>query len=297
MSGKKKIIVIIAFLIMSILGVIYYGVYTSYHHLTVNEFTLQSDKVSAPINLVVLADLHDHSFGEDNQELVDRTLAQEPDAILMVGDFINKDSSDHEEFLSLVEQLSGQVPVYFAWGNHELAYAEAKEDLDVEDLEAQLTDAGAAVLDRQYQDVEIAGQTIRISGMYDYAFALDGWNSCNPERMDSEVYSFLSEFQDTDVFKLMLAHRPDSFIFGEASGTWDVDLVVSGHMHGGQVVVPFLGGLVGGDQGWFPEYVHGLYQKDLIYIFITSGLGSSTKTLPRFNNVPEIAVVRLVPAA
>ena len=177
-----------------------------------------------------------------------------------------------------------------------MAYAEVHKDLDVEALEAQLTDAGAVVLDRQYQDVEIAGQTIRIGGLYDYAFSLDGWNSCNPDRMDPEVYSFLKEFQDTDLFKLMLAHRPDSFIFGEASRTWDVDLVVSGHMHGGQVVVPFLGGLVGGDQGWFPEYVHGVYQKDLIRIFITSGLGSSKKALPRFNNVPEIAVLRLVPA-
>ena len=114
MSGKKKIIFIIAFLIASILGVVYYGIYASYHNLTVNEFTLQSDKISVPVSLVVLADLHDHCFGEDNQELVERTLGQEPDAILMVGDFINKDSSDHEEFLSLVEQLSGQVPVYFA---------------------------------------------------------------------------------------------------------------------------------------------------------------------------------------
>jgi predicted MPP superfamily phosphohydrolase len=93
----------------------------------------------------------------------------------------------------------------------------------------------------------------------------------------------------------MLAHRPDSFIFGEASVTWDIDLVVSGHLHGGQVVVPFKGGLIGGDQGWFPKYVHGLYEKDDINIFITSGLGSSRKVLPRFNNPPEIAVLRLLP--
>jgi predicted MPP superfamily phosphohydrolase len=143
--------------------------------------------------------------------------------------------------------------------------------------------------------VEISGQIIRIGGLYDYAFALDAWNSCSPDRMEPEVYQFLTKFQDTDVFKLMLAHRPDSFIFGEASVTWDIDLVVSGHLHGGQVVVPFKGGLIGGDQGWFPKYVHGLYEKDDINIFITSGLGSSRKVLPRFNNPPEIAVLRLLP--
>ena len=70
--------------------------------------------------------------------------------------------------------------------------------------------------------------------------------------------------------------------------------MVSGHDHGGQVVLPFLGGLYGGDQGWFPEYIHGMYQKDEMKLFITSGLGSHKQTLPRFNNPPEIAVVRIL---
>lgn len=91
----------------------------------------------------------------------------------------------------------------------------------------------------------------------------------------------------------MLSHRPDSFIFGEASKVWDVDLVISGHDHGGQVVIPFLGGLYGGDQGWFPEYVHGMYQKDNILLLVTSGLGSNRQILPRFDNPPEVAVLTI----
>ena len=89
----------------------------------------------------------------------------------------------------------------------------------------------------------------------------------------------------------MLSHRPDSFIFGDASVVWDVDLVISGHNHGGQVIIPFKGGLFGGDQGWFPEYVHGIYKVGNMQMFITSGLGSDRQKLPRFNNPPEIAVV------
>ena len=85
----------------------------------------------------------------------------------------------------------------------------------------------------------------------------------------------------------------DSFIFGDASKGWDVDLVISGHNHGGQVVRPFLGGLYGGDQGWFPEYVHGMYQKDNILLFETSGLGSDKQKLPRFHNPPEVAVLTI----
>ena len=296
MTSLKKFLCTIAIFIAIVLTITCVGIYISYQNMTVNEYTMQSAKVSGPLNFVVIADLHDHSFGKDNQKLVDRVLTQKPDAVLMVGDFINKDSSDYEEFLALIEQLSERVPVYFSWGNHELGYVELHAEADLITFEKQLSDAGVVVLDKRYQDVEIAGQTIRIGGMYDYAFALDSTNSCSPDTMDPEVYQFLTEFQEPDdIFKLMLAHRPDSFVLGKASQTWDIDLVVSGHMHGGQVVLPFLGGVVGGDQGWFPEYVHGLYQKDKINIFITSGLGSSKKALPRFNNPPEIAVLHIVP--
>ena len=296
MTTSKKLLCTIAIFIAIVLTITCVGIYSSYNNLTVNEYTVQSAKMSGSLNFVVIADLHDHSFGKDNQKLVDRVLTQKPDAVLMVGDFINKDSSDYEEFMALVEQLSERVPVYFSWGNHELGYVEVHAEADLITFEKQLSDAGVVVLDKRYQDVEIAGQTIRIGGMYDYAFALDSTNSCSPDTMDPEVYQFLTEFQEPDdIFKLMLAHRPDSFVLGKASQTWDIDLVVSGHMHGGQVVLPFLGGVVGGDQGWFPEYVHGLYQKDKINIFITSGLGSSKKALPRFNNPPEIAVLHIVP--
>ena len=93
--------------------------------------------------------------------------------------------------------------------------------------------------------------------------------------------------------KIMMSHRPDSFIFGNASSVWKVDLVVSGHDHGGQVVLPVLGGVFGGDQGYFPEYIHGMYQKDQMHIFVSSGLGSYGEILPRINNVPEIAVIHI----
>lgn len=89
--------------------------------------------------------------------------------------------------------------------------------------------------------------------------------------MDPEVYGFLQDFQATDRCKILLCHRPDSFVFGEAASTWDVDLVISGHLHGGQVVLPLLGGVFGGDQGWFPRYVHGVYEKEGVTIAVTSG--------------------------
>lgn len=117
------------------------------------------------------------------------------------------------------------------------------------------------------------------------------WMKVN--RYPVTVRNFLEEFQNTDRYKIMLCHRPDSFVFGDASDYWKIDLVISGHDHGGQVVIPFKGGLYGGDQGWFPPYVHGLYRTGRIRLFVTSGLSSEKQKLPRWNNRPEIAVLNV----
>lgn len=187
--------------------------------------------------------------------------------------------------------------VYYALGNHELDYIGAAEGKKMQKhpedsgLVKDLTDAGACVLEEGYRDVEIGGCKVRIGGMYEYAFALDGDNSA--ENLTGDVRDFLEEFQNTDRYKIMLCHRPDSFVFGDASDYWKIDLVISGHDHGGQVVIPFKGGLYGGDQGWFPPYVHGLYRTGRIRLFVTSGLSSEKQKLPRWNNRPEIAVLNV----
>ena len=124
-----------------------------------------------------------------------------------------------------------------------------------------------------------------------YVCDVDGDNSA--ENLTGDVRDFLEEFQNTDRYKIMLCHRPDSFVFGDASDYWKIDLVISGHDHGGQVVIPFKGGLYGGDQGWFPPYVHGLYRTGRIRLFVTSGLSSEKQKLPRWNNRPEIAVLNV----
>ncbi|HJA19408.1 MAG TPA: hypothetical protein H9959_05875, partial [Candidatus Mediterraneibacter ornithocaccae] len=203
------------------------------------------------------------------------------------GDMLNAESEDASVPLELIGLLKDTAPVYYALGNHELDYMENGHPDFIEELE----NAGAVVLDKNYVDIEINETKVRLGGLYDYAFGLNDNNDAMSAPAD--ILSFLQDFQNTDSLKIMLSHRPDSFIFGDASKVWDVDLVISGHNHGGQVVIPFLGGLYGGDQGWFPEYVHGMYQKDNLLLFETSGLGSDKQKLPRFNNPPEVAVLTI----
>lgn len=208
-----------------------------------------------PVRAVVISDLHEHEFGKDN--------------------------------VKLVEQLSKLAPVCYSLGNHEESYM-AKTDWN---FPAEIEKAGAHFLDKEYVDVDIRGTKLRIGGMFSYAFGADGKDSAAAAPED--VKNFLMDFQDTDRLKIMMAHRPDSFIFGDAASVWDVDLVVSGHDHGGQVVVPFAGGVFGGDQGYFPKYVHGMYEKERLHLFVSSGLGSANEPLPRVNNLPEVAVVEI----
>lgn len=267
------------------------SIWASYFYLETTYFTYTSPKFTEEIKAVILSDLHNHEFGSGNSELISEVKENEPDIIFILGDMLNSNSKESYMAVDVTRGLSLIAPVYYALGNHEIDYMKAQGEALFDDLES----AGAKILELESQDIEVKGQKIRVGGMFDYAFALDGEDSTIPEHMVPEVYEFLKDYQDTDNFKLMLSHKPDSFIFGQAPSTWDIDLVISAHDHGGQVILPFVGGLFGGDQGWFPDYVYGLHSFEKYDMLITRGLGSNPKILPRFNNRPEVMVLKLGP--
>ena len=287
MNRKKRWILAVILILAVLAAYVLVSLWVSTNYIVVREYTADAGKSETGFRAAVISDLHDHRFGGDNEKLVEEICQTEPDIIIMDGDMLNAESEDASVPLELIGLLKDTAPVYYALGNHELDYMENGHS----DLVEELENAGAVVLDKSYVDIEINGTKVRLGGLYDYAFGLNGNNDATAAPDD--ILSFLQDFQNTDSLKIMLSHRPDSFIFGDASKVWDVDLVVSGHNHGGQVVIPFLGGLYGGDQGRFPEYVHGMYQKDNLLLFETSGLGSDKQKLPRFNNPPEVAVLTI----
>ena len=284
---RKVYIIILTILIVLAVGT-FLDIWISSNYLFIRNYTAEvSNTNGKTIQPVVISDLHDHQFGSNNKRLVDKIAGINPDAIFMDGDMLNAESDNAAIPCALIQQLKDVAPVYYALGNNENGYISNKHP----DLVNQLEESGAIVLDKSYVDIDLDGVPVRLGGMYDYAFGLDGNNTALAAPED--VLSFLQDYQNTDRVKIMLSHRPESYVFGDASKTWKIDLIICGHVHGGQVVLPFLGGLYGGDQEWFPEYVHGLYQKDNFQMFITSGLGSNKQKLPRFNNPPEIAVLNI----
>ena len=290
-KSLKRVLCILAVTAGLLAALFAFEVWYSSDWLVMRRYDFTSPKLTQPVTAVVLSDLHDHAFGAGNRRLIQAVADEQPDVILMLGDMLSRDTADTPVVIDLTAALAQIAPVYYALGNHENDYIRLNGRGILEKLEA----ASARVLNLDYVDAEIGGQIIRIGGMYDYAFAMDATNSTRKERMDPRIYDFLTEFQDTERLTLMLSHRPESFVLGEASVTWTIDLTLHGHAHGGQVVLPFVGGLWAGDQGFFPSYVHGMYEKDLLNILVTSGLGMNRKAVPRLNNPPEAVVLSLLP--
>ncbi|HBI93582.1 MAG TPA: hypothetical protein DDY58_14815 [Terrisporobacter glycolicus] len=284
MSKKLKKIVFAIILVMTIYLICVYEVHMSYKKTTTNNYSITTNQINNSVNLVIISDLHDNQLGENNKDLIDQINSLSPDIIFVVGDVVNSDSKDSKIVTNLMKQLCENHKVFYSLGNTDMDYMKT----GTSNLVKELDDVGVTVLDNGYKDIDLNGNKIRIGGMYAYAFGLNGNNDVDKNTMEEGVFDFLNDFQDTDNYKIMMAHRPDSFIFGNASDKWNIDLVVSGHNHGGQVVLPFVGGLYGGDQGWFPKYDKGLFDLNKIKILITSGLGSGKQKLPRFNNPPEV---------
>lgn len=211
---------------------------------------------------------------------------QMPDLILFTGDLVNQDEEDISVPIRLLEQLCQIAPVYVSMGNHEAEYEQAFQV----DLTAAFEETGAHVLDFSYEDIEINGQQLRIGGIYGYCLP-DIYTETRPNES-----SFLYDFQDTDRYTLLLCHMPVCWLINSSLDFWDVDCVFSGHAHGGQVVLPFIGGLYAPDQGWFPGDVQGLFRSDNKHLVVTAGLGGTTP-VPRFYNRPEVVVLDLFPAS
>ena len=281
---KKLIIYILTIIIICFSLLIAYFIYISYYKVKVTDYEISSVKINSDVNIVMIADVHDHHC-KVKDEIVGRIKQLKPDIILCAGDIIDNESESDKDTIEFLNSLSEISDVYMSLGNHELEYPDTKQLIE------DIKNTGAKVLDKEYQDIEINGNMIRIGGIYDYAFSQET-SDIDQVTMKSDVYSFLTEMKQTSSFQLMMAHRPDSFIFGNAY-KWDFDLVVSGHYHGGQMILPYVGGLYAPELGWFPEVDYGHYKLKDMDMIVTRGISSSNELLPRFNNPPEIVSITL----
>lgn len=252
--------------------------------LSISRYIYSNKKMEQTFTIVQLTDLHNYEFGFENTRLLAYIREEAPDLIFMTGDMLDDSTGSTDVVLHLVEEAVQIAPVYYSLGNHEIAYTE-KHDKD-QTFFQQLRDSGAVVLDKEYVDTTINGQKVRIGGVCGYVLEHD-WQDGSEQR-------FMEEFQDTDRFKILLSHIPEGLLLWKSMEYWDVDLVFSGHVHGGQVRLPFIGGLFDPEEGWFPIYTKGMYECGNGTMILSAGLGSS-RGIPRMNNLPEIVVCEVEP--
>lgn len=264
---------------MLIVTVILLDLLASWKLLSVSRYEYQNDKIENPIKAIQLSDLHNAEFGSGNSRLLDKIKKEDPDVIFMTGDMLDDSVNRTDIVLHLVEESVKIAPVYYSLGNHELSYSDTfdKEGTFYEKLQQ----AGAVVLDKDYTDTVIAGQEVRVGGIYGYVL--------DEERGDGSEQRFMEEFQNTDRFKILLSHIPEGLLLWKSMEYWDVDLVFSGHVHGGQMRLPFIGGLFDPEEGWFPTYTKGMHACGHGTMILSAGLGSSGR-VPRVNNLPSIVV-------
>ena len=279
----KILLIIIAILFLACLV----SIWISYNWLTVSDFTVTSSKISEPFRMVLISDLHDHQFGRINEKLAEKIQEQSPDLIIIDGDMINGDSENADTAVEVVRALKEIAPVCYSYGNHEYYYIEAGHDGLQEELEC----AGAEVVNYRNIDIQVKGNSVRIGGLYEYG----GDTYMQSDEENQRAVSYLQKYAETDRYLIMCAHRPESFYPLESTEQWGIDLILSGHLHGGQVIIPGLEGIYNTLDGFFPEYDYGQYKLGSGDMIITRGLSSNRKLLPRFNNPPEIAVVDVSP--
>lgn len=249
-------------------------------------YEIPAVKTNHPIRIVQLTDIHNSEFGQDNETLIGKVKEQEPDLVCITGDMLNLDKDNTEIAENLISKLAEDFPVYISLGNHEIKYKYAT----VPELEERFEQAGASVLEFQYEDITVNGTRVRIGGFYGYGLPGDN------EAVRTNESEFLQDFQDTDAYKVLLMHMPLAWYHSGSLNYWNVDLVLAGHTHGGQIRIPFVGGLYAPDLGWFPGRECGLYYSDdgEKVMVLSRGLGS-TEQIPRLNNIPEIVTVDITP--
>lgn len=230
--GRRIVLLCAGLLVLTFIGV---ELYISSFALTFSTYEITTASVKSTIRIVQLTDLHDSEFGKENEKLVSKVYNQSPDLILITGDLVDYGDEDTDIATNLISQLCEICPVYISYGNHEYEY----EEVYSFDLTLLYEDAGATVLEKEYTDITVNGQTIRLGGIYGYCLPS---KYLETNEADPEECAFLEEFQNTDLYTVLMCHMPVCWLLNDGLEEWNIDCVLAGHVHGGQVIIPGIGG-------------------------------------------------------
>lgn len=253
--------------------------------LIVSEISISSDRLPIAFSgfrIAQVSDLHNTEFGTDSADLLQLLKKCQPDIIVITGDLIDSRHTDVEIAIHFTQESVKIAPTYYVTGNHEARCPQYQS------LKTGLEAAEVVVLEDDAVPLEQNGEWITLLGLADPSFTIKGNKYGEvPEMVSAKLHDM--HIQE-NTYSILLSHRPELF---ETYAAYGVDLVLSGHAHGGQFRLPFIGGLVAPNQGLFPKYDAGLYTGGNTNMIVSRGLGNSIIPV-RFNNRPEVVLVELL---
>lgn len=261
------------------------------HHFVVRKYSFSSDKIKKPVKLVMLSDLHNYQYGRDNIQLLNAIDAQNPDAVVLAGDMITAGQKD--KFYKTVEflaKIKDKYPLYYANGNHEQkinVYVNKYGDMS-EKYGKALAEAGIDTLCNNHVTLPAWGITI-----YGLEIGHEYFQRFKTKPFPDNYLESLLGKKDEDTYGVLLAHNPEYF---SEYAQWGADLVLSGHIHGGIVRLPFLGGVISPAIRFFPKYDGGLFEEGESHMVLGRGIGTHSPDVRMFNP-GELISITLEPLA
>lgn len=281
----------IALLVLIIICVLI--IYHDTHNFVVRNYEIKSDKVKGDFKFVFLSDLHGYVFGKNNEKLIAAIDEIKPDAIVCGGDMFTAHAKDgklkFESGFDLVKNLSGKYKVFYGNGNHEYKVKSFKKEFGnfYDRYKSRLAKEGVVFLEND--SAILKDKNIRITGL---DLNLEYFRKVVKKKMDPSLMGRLVGNigdKEKERFQLLIAHNPQYF---EDYSSWGADLTMSGHVHGGIVRLPIIGGVISPSIALFPKYDGGLYKKSDKTMILGRGLGTHTIHV-RFLNPGEVCVVNI----
>lgn len=275
---NKTIIIISILIIIALLSVYFY--YQN-NFLQTSNYTVENENIPEAFDnykIIQISDYHNVKSNKLNNDLVKSIKDEKPNIIVITGDLIDSRRTDVNAALSFLEKIKEIAPCFYVTGNHEAAIKEYSK------IKPKIAEKGVKILENTHKTVTIDNQSIEILGLKDPLF----YPKKERDKINKKLEKVL-EKADKDNFKILLSHRPELFdIYSE----YDIGLVLSGHAHGGQFRLPFIGGLFAPGQGFFPKYTSGIFEQNGTNMIVSRGIGKSSMPF-RINNRPELIVITL----
>ena len=247
-------------------------------HYRISFYQETSRKVSGNVRIAVISDIHNREYGERNDALLSDLRALKPDLILFAGDMVIREKDDYQPMLTLVSESAAIAPCYGVLGNHESERIYYGDD---KDLPEAFENAGLKLLRNACEEIRIGDSTVQLFGVEGTSYGFEQYGG--REFMETTAI-------DPGAYSVVMTHIP--ILFESQLSEYDFDLGIAGHVHGGIVNLPFIGGLYSQEEGFFPKFSAGEYtlnkQQTLI---VSAGLGDSKIFPPRINNAPELVII------